>query len=196
MTVRARCSVFIATSLDGMIARTDGSIDWLEAVQRRLPAGEDCGYGEFFRRIDGLVMGRRTFEQVLTFSEWPYGATPIYVLSRRGITLPAGIPPSVRVTAETPTELLDRLSSLGHRHLYVDGGMTVQSFLAAGLLDELTITLIPTVLGAGRPLFGPMMADLALELQTTRCFPGGLVQNTYRVLPSPAHSTDLAKEQT
>ena len=179
--MRPQCSVFIATSLDGFIARADGRIDWLEAANTTIPAGEDCGYAAFFASVDGMVMGRGTFETVLSFPTWPYGEKPVYVLSRTLAQLPQAVPPTLSLTSEPPTELLERLYAQGHRHLYVDGGRTIQGFLSAGLIQELTITVIPVLLGAGRPLFGPLWADVALELVSSREYPFGFVQSRYRV---------------
>ena len=182
--MRPKCSVFIATSLDGFISRADGSIDWLERANATIPAGEDCGYWAFFSSIDALVMGRGTFELVRTFPEWPYGQTPVYLISRTLSRLPDGSPSTVTLTAESPVELVERLHLEGFRHLYVDGGQPIQSFIGAGLIDELTITVIPVLLGAGRPLFGPLWADVPLELISTRAYEFGFVQSVYRVSPS------------
>ena len=176
------CNVFIATSLDGFISRPDGSIDWLDEANALVPAGEDCGYGQFMAGIDVLVMGRNTFEQVLTFGEWPYGATPVIVLSRSLTSLPAHLPGTVSLSAEEPAQLVQRLSAAGLEHLYIDGGLTIQSFLAAGLIDEITITLIPILLGSGKPLFGPLSGDVHLELVSSRAYDFGFVQNRYRVV--------------
>lgn len=178
-----RCSVFIATSLDGFIARTDGRIDWLEAANLRVPAGEDCGYQAFMATVDGLVMGRNTFDTVAAFGDWPYGELPVTVLSRR--PLPDDAPASVSCSDEPPQQLLARLAAAGHRHLYIDGGVTIQRFLAAGLIDRLTVTTIPVLLGSGRPLFGPLPDDLAWRLAGSRHYPFGFVQNCYeRELPA------------
>ncbi len=100
-----RCSVFIATSLDGFIARGDGRIDWLEEANKAVPSGEDCGYGQFMADVDALAMGRNTFEQVLAFDSWPYGSTPVVVMSRREIALPPDLSPNIAVTNETPTAM-------------------------------------------------------------------------------------------
>lgn len=177
-----KCLVFIATSLDGYIARPDGGIDWLNQANELVPAGEDCGFTRFMSGIDALVMGRNTFEQVLTFGEWPYGDTPVLVLSRSLPSLPSHLPATVSLTAEEPIELVQRLSAAGLQNLYVDGGLTIQSFLAAGLIDEITITLIPILLGSGKSLFGPLTGDLHLELVSSQAWEFGFVQNTYRVL--------------
>ena len=177
----AQCSVFIATSLDGFIARRDGSIDWLEQTGAATPPGEDFGYARFMATVDALVMGRHSFEQVLTFDEWPYGATPVVVLSHSLHRLPAGVPATVSVSQEPPPDLVARLSAAGARRLYVDGGRTIQGFLAAGLIDDLTITVIPVLLGDGIPLFGPLPADVPLAHVASKAYDCGFVQHTYRV---------------
>jgi dihydrofolate reductase len=174
-------AVFIATSLDGFIARPDGRIDWLEAANATVPPGEDCGYAAFMASVDCLVMGRNTFEQVLQFAEWPYGDRRVIVLSSRPVSLPAPLRPTVSVSAETPAQLCRRLGAEGLRNIYVDGGKTIQGFLAAGLIDRMTITTLPILLGSGRPLFGALPADLKLTLLTSRSFPFGFVQSTYRL---------------
>ena len=178
---RPRCAVFVATSLDGFIAREDGRIDWLDAANARVPAGEDCGYGAFAAGVDALAMGRGTFETAHAFPAWPYGALPVVVMSRSMRALPAGLPPTVSLSAETPRALLARLGAAGHRTLYVDGGALVRAFLAEGLIDEMTITVVPVLLGAGRPLFGPLAADVGLELVDSRSWPFGFVQSRWRV---------------
>lgn len=178
----ARCSVFIAASLDGYIAREDGRIDWLERYNSLLPAGEDCGYGAFMATIDALVMGRNTFEQVLSFPNWPYGDKPVVVLSRKPLAIPPALAATVSASRETPVALVERLSAQGLRRLYIDGGLTIQGFLREGLVDELTITVIPLLLGAGRPLFGALPGEIRLELQSSRSYDCGFVQSRYRVL--------------
>jgi len=180
-----KCSVFIATSLDGFISRTDGRIDWLDQANRLVPQGEDFGYARFMSGVDGIVMGRNTFEQVLSFGKWPYGATPLVVLSHRLKSLPGSAPDTVSLTAEIPFKLVERLSALGFDHLYVDGGVCIRSFLAAGLIDEITITLIPVLLGAGKALFGPLPGDVRLELLSSQAFDFGFVQSKYRVVQGP-----------
>lgn len=177
------CSVFIATSLDGFIARPDGSIDWLEAANQRVPSGEDCGYADHMASVDALVMGRATFEKVLGFPEWPYGETPVYVLSRTLSTLPAHLGTSVVLCkAQSPAEVVALARSRGHGHLYVDGGQTIQAFLAAGLIDSLTLTTIPVLLGQGLRLFGPLAQDVTLIHTATRAYPFGFVQSRYDVV--------------
>lgn len=184
----AKCSVFIATSLDGFISRTDGSIDWLDRANTRVPAGEDCGYKEFMSTIDALVMGRHTFELAKSFAEWPYGQTPVFVLSSAMRSLPADVPDTVQLSREAPVALVARLSAQGMKHLYIDGGVTIQRFLAAALIDEVTITTVPVLIGSGRPLFGPLSSDVSLEHISTRAFDFGFVQSKHRVLrPTAQH---------
>lgn len=175
---RPRVSAFMAISLDGFIARSDGGLDWLD-IPPPTP-DEDYGFAAFFASVDGLAMGRHSFETVLGFDAWPYGDTPVEVLTHRPLAIPGQLAATVSTSADTPAELVARLGVAGRRHLYVDGGRTVQGFLAAGLLDELTLTRIPVILGAGIPLFGPLPASIVLHHDATRVFANGLVQSRYR----------------
>jgi dihydrofolate reductase len=177
-----KCSVYIATSLDGFISRRDGDIDWLNHFDALVPEGEDLGYARFISSVDALVMGRNTFEQVLTFGTWPYGDTPVVVLSHQLKALPEDVPETVSLSADEPEKLVQRLSARGWHHLYVDGGLTIQSFLLAGLIDEIIITVIPILLGEGKPLFGPLAKDLELELVESKAFDFGFVQSKYRIV--------------
>lgn len=179
--MKARCSVFIATSLDGFISRSDGRIDWLNKANALVPPGEDCGFAEFFSTVDALVMGRNTFEQVLSFPEWLYGSKPVVVLSHSLRSLPAQAPATVTLSAEPPVTLVERLSAEGLGHLYVDGGLTIQSFLLANLVGEMTITVIPVLLGSGKPLFGSLQSDVNLLLLASKAYDFGFVQSKYRV---------------
>jgi dihydrofolate reductase len=179
--MRPRASAFIATSLDGFIARPDGSIDWLDDAQGLIPEGEDCGYLEFMASIDVIVMGRHTFEQVLTFDPWPYGTTAVYVMSRAPVPIPVALAKTVHNHPGSAALLAALLGQQGFQHLYVDGGLTIQGFLRAGLLDEITITVVPVLLGAGRPLFGPLPNDVELTLMRSRAYDFGFVQSTYRI---------------
>ncbi|QGJ68627.1 Dihydrofolate reductase and methyltransferase [Planctomycetales bacterium 10988] len=174
------CYVFIATSLDGFIARKDGNIDWLESA----PAGdpdEDYGYKMLFDSVDALIMGRNTFEKVLSFPQWPYDRKPLIVLSKRLDTLPPSLPSSVRLMCDDPKKLLERLTAEGMQSFYVDGGAVIQSFLRANLIDEMTITTIPILIGGGIPLFGFLDTDIQLELMTSQSFPNGFVITKYRI---------------
>lgn len=179
--MKPRCSVFIATSLDGYIAREDGSIDWLERENARVPTGEDCGYGKFIDSIDLLVMGSASFATVLSFPDWPYGERPVWVISRSLASLPASLPASVRLVAAAPADIVTRAGREGYHHLYIDGGALIRSFMAARLIDELTITRVPVLLGSGRPLFGSTPDHVALEHLATRSYSFGFVQSHYRI---------------
>jgi dihydrofolate reductase len=171
-----KASVFIATSLDGFIARQDGALDWLPA-----DGGEPHGYTEFMATVDALVIGRKTFETVLNFDEWPYGKKPVVVLSTTlsELTVPDGA--VCEVMAGTPHEIVSRLRQRGMRHLYIDGGVTIQGFIEAGLIQRLIITRIPVLLGRGIPLFGPLSRDIRLGHVATRTYPSGMVQSEYVV---------------
>lgn len=179
MTIKK--SVFIATSLDGYIAREDGNIDWLNAANEMVTPGEDCGYQAFTADVDVLVMGRNSYETVLSFGVWPYAEMDVIVLSRNPIAFPAHLPKTVTHSAETPQALCERLAAAGVKKIYVDGGITIQRFLAAGLIDELIITTIPILLGAGIPLFGSLINDIALTHVNTTAYPFGFVQTAYQV---------------
>lgn len=171
-------TVYIATSLDGFIARDNGAIDWLPVGG---DPGEDYGFREFFDSVDALVMGRNTYELVLTFGGWPYGDKPVVVLTSRSLEIPEAHRGRVEVMAAPPREVVRRLEERGLRRLYVDGGKTVQGFLAEGLIQRLIITRIPVLIGRGIPLFGPLPQDIHLRHVETRQYPSGLVQSEYQI---------------
>ena len=175
-----RVSVFIARSLDGFIARPDGDVSWLDEYEP-LGEGEDAGYGALFTAVDSLIMGRGTFEKVLTF-DWPYGSKLITVMSRSLKTIPEELRGSVRIAASPPWELLEQLEAEGQRHVYLDGGLVIQSFLRAGLVDDLTLTTIPVLLGEGIPLFGHLEKDIKLKLLESRSWDNGFLQTKYQVV--------------
>ena len=178
----AHCSSFIATSLDGFISRPDGSIDWLERANETLAKGDDCGYGEYIATVNGIVMGRHTFELALSFEKWPYDDISVYVLSSSWRSLPANSPRTVTLHSGSPGEIAALAWNRGHRSLYVDGGKTIQGFIAEGHLQEITVTVIPVLLGSGRSLFGPVpAATIWLSHLSSRVFPFGFVQNRYSI---------------
>jgi dihydrofolate reductase len=169
--------VFIAISLDGFIARPDGTLDWLVRPEHE---GEDHGYAEFIQKIDAIVMGRGTYEAVRGFDPWPYDK-PVLVLSRRlaGTEPPAGLQGKVSFTDLSPQAAMDHLALQGAARVYVDGGQIVQAFLRAGLIADMVISQIPVLIGEGRSLFGATGSDLHFTHETTRSFPSGLVQSRY-----------------
>lgn len=168
-----RTAVTIGVSLDGFIARPDGDIEWLTS---RGEAAGDTGYEEFMAGIDTLAMGRGTYEKVLTFGFWPYEGKRVAVLST---TLTTDDP---RVTVHRSLEeLLTALTDQGAKSVYVDGGRMVTTFLREGLLDELTITTAPVLLGSGLPLFGALDRDVELTLREVKALGGGFTQARYGV---------------
>ena len=169
-------SVFIATSVDGFIARPNGDLDWLPT-----DGGEPHGYNEFIAGIDAIVIGRKTFETVLAFPEWPYGDRRVVVLSSRPVDLSAAVGGVAEQMSGAPAEIVARLAASGAHHLYVDGGVTIQEFLRAGVIQRLIITRVPVLLGDGVPLFGTLPRDVRLRHIATRHYPSGLVQSEYNV---------------
>jgi dihydrofolate reductase len=171
------CSVFIGTSLDGFIARPNGSFDFLPEG-----GGEPHGYKEFMATIDALVIGRKTFETVLAFPEWPYGDKRVVVLSSRPLDLSKVRGGVVEQMAGAPAEIVSKLAASGAHHLYIDGGITVQNFLRAGLIQRLIITRVPVLIGEGIPLFGALLHDVRLRHVATQQYPSGLVKSEYEVV--------------
>jgi dihydrofolate reductase len=168
-------SVFVGTSVDGFIARPNGDLDWLPEG-----GGEPHGYDEFMASVDAIVIGRKTFEKVLTLGSWPYGGKRVVVLSSRPVDL-SGAGGAVEQMAGPPAEIVSQLAAIGAHHLYVDGGITIQGFLRAGLVQRLTITRVPVLIGDGVPLFGTLPRDIRLRHVATRHYPSGLVQSEYEV---------------
>lgn len=169
-------SVFIGTSLDGFIARLNGAFDFLPPG-----GGEPHGYDEFMATVDALVMGRKSFESILAFDKWPYGEKPVFVLSTKPLgTAPVGA--VVERMSGAPAEIVSQLTARGIRHIYVDGGITIQRFLNAGLIQRLIITRVPVLIGSGIPLFGAVPSDILLKHVGTRQYASGLVQSEYVVV--------------
>ncbi|HKU97553.1 MAG TPA: dihydrofolate reductase family protein [Vineibacter sp.] len=175
--------VFIGTSLDGFIARADGDIAWLDTYAG---TGEDHGYDALMTLVDGLIMGRATFEKVLTFGDWPY-TKPVIVMSASlaPAALPGDLVGKVRLSAEQPRAVMNGLALEGWRHAYIDGGRLIQSFLRDGLIDDMIVTRLPVLLGSGIPLFGPLDRDIPLRHVETKTFASGLVQSKYAVDRTP-----------
>jgi len=169
-------SVYIATSLDGFIATKDGGIDWLLEIPN--PDQSDYGFAEFMSGIDAVVMGRITFEQVLTFGDWPY-TKPVFVLSQTLDVVPAGSAGEIEIVSGDIRSLVDQLKKRGFRNLYVDGGRTIQSFLEEDLIDEMIITRIPVLLGNGIPLFGKLPECQRFVLKKTEILNDQLVKSDY-----------------
>jgi len=171
--------VFIGTSLDGFIARRDGDIDWLVGFSA---LGEDHGYDTHMARVDGIIMGRGSFEKAVSFDPWPYDK-PVLVLSRslEAAAVPARLAGKAEILALTPEAAMAEAQRRGWHGAYVDGGALIQSFLRAGLIEDMVISRVPVLIGSGLPLFGALDEDIALEHLATTWFPSGLVQSHYRV---------------
>jgi dihydrofolate reductase len=170
-----KASVFVGTSLDGFIARADGSLDFLPTG-----GGEPHGYDEFMATVDALIIGRNTYETVLAFDAWPYGTKPTFVLSTHSLA-PAPVGAVVERMSGSPAEIVSQLDSRGIRHAYVDGGITIQRFLNAGLVQRLTITRVPVLIGTGIPLFGATPRDITLKHVATHEYASGLVKSEYEI---------------
>ncbi len=179
-----RASVFVATSLDGFLARENGDISWLGDPSQT--DGEDFGYQQFISDVDTMVMGRRTYETARSFGEWPYGALPVVVLSSSFLAIPDELKATVTWLNLPPMEVARQLEGVGATHLYVDGGDTIQRFLRAGLIQRMVLTRLPVLLGAGVALFGRLPHDLRLAHGQTLAFPNGFVQSEYTVLNDSA----------
>jgi len=172
--------VFIATSLDGFVARVNHELDWL---MKQNTEGEDHGYEEFMDSVDGIVMGRGSYRTVLSFGEWPY-KKPVIVMSKSlsDHDIPASLRDRVQLTALDPPEVMRWLQEQGWSRAYIDGAKVVQSFIREGLIEDIVLTTIPILIGEGLSLFGGVDADVDLELSSVRSFESGLVQRRYRLL--------------
>jgi len=173
-----KASVFVATSLDGFIARENGDVDWLGETSEN---DEDYGFANFFGSVDALVIGRNTFELARSFRDWPYGTKSVFVLTSRSLEIPDDLALYVESVSGLPEEIVDLLSRNGIKHIYVDGGKTIQSFLRAGLIQHINITHIPILLGQGVSLFGPLEQDIRLLHIETKVYPNGFVQSEYEI---------------
>jgi dihydrofolate reductase len=169
--------VFIATSLDGYIADKEGGLDWLQSVPN--PDNDDLGYNALMERVDALVMGRNTMDIVLSFGiDWPY-TKPVYVLSNTLTEVPAELEGKVFLVKGDLSTIVSDLNKQGLKDLYIDGGVTIQSFLKEDLIDEMIITTIPILLGGGSPLFGELTSHLQFELKNSETHLGQIVQSQF-----------------
>ena len=183
-----KCSVYIATSVDGFIAREDGSIDWLESSGNQdadMGENTDMGFNDFMSSVDCLIMGRNTMEMIssfnLTSQQWPYRDARIIALSNTVKEPPENLKDKVEMYSGDLTALVTKLEEEGHEHAYIDGGKTIQAFLNQKLINEITITRIPILLGKGIPLFGETIQEIELEKAKAAAFPNDLVQVRYKI---------------
>lgn len=174
-TANMDLSVFVGVSVDGFVARTNGDLDFLPEEP------EPHGFMEFFDSIDAMVIGRKTFEKVLSFGGWAYGSKRVVILSSTPLDLSVVKGGVVEQMSGPPEEIVSKLAAQGVQHVYVDGGVTIQRFLRAGLIRRLIITRVPVLIGEGLPLFGALSRDVRLQHVATRQYPSGLVQSEYVV---------------
>jgi dihydrofolate reductase len=166
----------MAMSLDGFIARGDGGLDWL---MKQNTAGEDYGFDAFMASVDGIIMGRGSYEALLTFDDWPY-TNPVIVMSSRLTNgdIPDELKGKVQLSDRKPRALMEHLDGEGWRRAYVDGGKIVQSFLSEGLIEDMVLTHVLILIGEGRPLFGRLLKDIDLAHIETQSYPSGLVSSS------------------
>ena len=172
-----KASVFVGTSVDGFIARHNGTFDFLSHG-----GDEPHGYDEFISTVDVIVIGRKTFETILGFPEWPYGKTQVIALSTGKLDFSKFPAALVEQMSGAPAEIVQRLTARGFKHAYVDGGITLQGFLRAGLVQRLTITRVPVLIGEGIPLFGTLTKDVRLRHIATHSYASGLVKSEYEII--------------
>ena len=173
-----QASVFVGISVDGFMARPNGELDFLPAG-----GGEPHGYDEFLGSVDVLIIGRKTYETVLAFPEWPYGRKRVVVLGSRALDFSAVGGGAVEQMAGPPAEIVSKLAASGARHAAVDGGITIQRFLGSGLIQRLIITRVPVLIGECIPLFGALPRDIKLRHVATEHYASGLVKTEYHVEP-------------
>ena len=180
-----KASVYIATTLDGFIARENGDLDWLpgsDVGSELQDAGDDFGYSKFIDSVDALIMGRNIYEMVLSSEQWPYGSKRVIVLSFTLKTKTDNTPDTVEFKSVTPIELYSELEESGATHFYIGGGKTIQQFIDAGLINEIIITKVPVLIGSGIPLFGSLTNDKNMRHIETQSYKNGFVQSTYEVI--------------
>lgn len=175
--MNSRNYVYIATSIDGYIADSNGGVDWLNETPN--PEGSDLGYSDFIEKVDSIIMGRNTFETVDGFDiDWPY-TKPVFVLSNSLTSIDEKYTGKVEIVSGNLIDILESLNQKGLHSHYIDGGSTVQSFLKEELIDDLIITTIPVLLGKGIPLFKPTDTRIDFELVSSKIKIGQLVQTHY-----------------
>lgn len=174
-------SVFCGVSVDGFLARRDHTVDFLDTGGQ-----EPHGYDEFYGSVDVVVIGRNTYNFVVAYGKWLYGKKPVVVLSSRPIDFSWIKNGDVEQMSGEPVAIVAQLEKKGYQHAYIDGGVTIQRFLAAGLIDRMIISKVPVLIGTGMPLFGPVPRDIPLRHIASRTFKGGLVQDEYELAGAPA----------
>lgn len=175
---RPKLSVFIATSIDGYIAKKDDGLDWLETFSSPLESpNEDYGFKEFLNQVDALVMGSNTYKIAASANNWPYEGKRVIVLSS---TL-SSVCDKAEIYSGNLHQLTKKLYSEGIKHIYVDGGKTISQFLNENLVDEIILSIIPVILGTGIPLFNKIQHETWCRLVSTKAYSNGLVQLRYEI---------------
>ncbi len=167
-------TVFVGISVDGFMARLDGSFDFLPETP------EPHGFEEFWASIDAMLIGRKTYETVLNFGGWGYGKKPVFVLSSQPLA-PAPPEAVIEHLSGSPENVFKAIEGRGYQHIYLDGAYTIQEFIRAGLVHRLIVTRVPVLIGTGVPLFGEITRDIPLKHIATRTYPSGLVQSEYEI---------------
>lgn len=181
--MRSKVIVYVAASLDGYIARSDGSIDWLDIAGPAEAERSMSDFVELLANVDCLVVGRKTFDMVKRFCPWPYGALPVVVLSTTLGEAPQIEGANIRIRSAQPTDLLRELEGEGLTRIYIDGGVTIHGFLREGLVERITVATVPILLGTGRPLFPEIGFVTNLKLESSVVLESGIVKSAYRCLP-------------
>lgn len=183
-----KCSVFIATSADGYIATVDGGVDWLETAGRSdvdLDEQSDMGFNSFIASVDCMIMGRGCMEKLASFNltpeQWPYGNIRIIALSNSLKKVPDNLKGRVELYSGDISTLIAELERAEFKHAYIDGGYTITSFLNERLINEITITQAPVLLGNGKPLFGVTRYQIKLKNAQATSFANDFVQLKYEV---------------
>jgi dihydrofolate reductase len=169
--------VYIACSLDGYIAKPNGNIDWLLTIPN--PKNDDYGFSEYMATIDGIIMGRNTFETVLGFPEWPY-QKPVFVLSTTLKTVPDIVKGKAEIVSGDIKRIVEDLKKRGFANIYIDGGKTIQSFLKVDLIDGMIITTISKILGEGISLFGNVRIEKTFYVEKVERLNEYMVKTYYK----------------
>lgn len=181
LTPPMKGSVYIALTVDGFIATPDGGVDFLTPFQES--ADDDMGFTDFMNEIDVIVMGRKSFEKVISFGPevWPYGDTLVVVWTRGGVEIPEVRKDTVTYSSLKPSKLMKELAQKGYKHAYIDGGTTIRQFLKAEQIQEMILTRVPILLGKGISLFGDSDQQATLTHVKTKSYKNGLVMSRYRL---------------
>ena len=189
-----KCSIFIAPSVDGYIATENGGVNWLEIVGRSLSEKEassdlmkhfNISMPNYMKSVDCMIIGRKLMEVLSSFNltpeQWPYGDTRIIALSNTIKEPPLNLKNKVEIYSDSIPELIAKLEQDGYKHAYIDGGRTITSFLNLELINEMTLTLAPVLLGSGIPLFGKLKHQINLEDAQAIAFPNNFIELKYKV---------------